>query len=314
MLSNGSYRRMFRFTLHGIAVGVFAIACVLSSHAQDAPSRPEPDSYKAVAGAAGSDAERLERVAALYRAEENVPSERVLADGKTARWLSRSEASMERARRSVPDRLTALRTIDPARLSTTAKLDWRVLLSLTEAEAELGRFPSEYATPNWPQNDLRWRREALPRTSIADYRERLAWLRGTALAIDESLQQLQRGLDRGVTASKDDVVATLESLREVTPKDPLESSYVAPFARDLPVSLERAQKANLRQEAGDVYQRQIAPAYLKLLTFFESVYLPKARASDAMSTLPSGQQWYATAGGRCALAQSAVETLGDRGS
>lgn len=286
--------RRCHFAVHRFAFAVLATACVgLMTHAQESALPAGQDSYDAVSRATAGDSERFQRLAALYRAEFTEVAERTVVDGNVVLWISRSEKKSAADRQRVRDRLTALRSIPPDRLDPAARLDWRVLLSVTEADVELSRFPTEYASPDWPDNDLWWRLEAIPRNSIDDLRQRLAWLRGTPYAIEESLEQLQRGLARGVTASRDEVAATVQRLRELMPPDSLDSPYVVPFAKDLPDSIPEATKAEVLKQALTIYRNQIVPAYPKFLAFLEQTYLPKGRAAASLSTLPSGQQWYA---------------------
>jgi prolyl oligopeptidase len=70
-----------------------------------------------------------------------------------------------------------------------------------------------------------------------------------------------------------------------------DSPFFRPFA-ELPESIPAADRERLRAEATDVIEDTVVPAYRKLDKYFNKKYLPAARDTIGLSSLPNGSAWY----------------------
>ena len=275
--------------------GLSWIASTLTTRAQDATTRPTEVGYDGVVAERGrtADAVRFERLLSLYLGEDGaaVPTIRDIAGQKTI-WVARGEPKAAADRRLALARLEAVRSINPEELSPGLRLDWQVLMNKASADASLAQFPTEYASPSWPEYDLDGRIRPLPRASVADYREILAWLRGVSLAVTESETLLQKAVARRVTVSAGEAALVLNYSRTLAPADPLASPYLAAF-KQFPSTISAEDQKALLEDAVAVYRTAIRPAYATFLAYLESTYLPEARATTGMYTFPDGANWYA---------------------
>jgi len=233
---------------------------------------------------------RLERLIALYlKNRQGVPKVSVV-DGEKVRWISRNASDIAAKRRQTSIALDAARSINEARLSSQEKVDWRLLLHVTKAEANLARFPTEYLD-TWPElnlDDI----DRLARESSPDYEEILAWLRGVPLTVRESLDTLRQGLAHGITLPRGNAQRILNFGRRMTPADPMASRYLYPF-KQFPPSVFLEQQKVLAEKAVTVYRSRILPAYDELAGFLENTYIPATRPFQSMIDLPHGAAWYA---------------------
>jgi uncharacterized protein (DUF885 family) len=254
----------------------------------------DPEAYEEIIQARGKvpDPERLQRLIAQYRGEGQIDRvETTEIRGERVTWVSQAPEKFASARRVDGLRLEALRSIDPARLGPEARLDWRTLKERVEMDASepFDRqlvFPllHRVAPPFGNFNDP-------PRTA-SDYADRLAWLRGVRVALEEIRERLRRGIAVGITAARDDVVSQMKSVRGAVPTDPFESPYLEPF-KSFPPSISSADQKRLLAEAIEVYRSSILSAYAEHIRFLEETYLPATRASASLSTLPNGRAHYA---------------------
>ncbi len=126
----------------------------------------------------------------------------------------------------------------------------------------------------------------------AELRAYIARLNDVPRYFDQQIDNMRAGLARGFTvpkavlAGRDVSIATVADV-----KDPTESAFYAPF-KQLPAQIPAAEQEKLRAEAKAALSGKVLPAYGKLLTFFRSEYMPKARTTLAAEALPDGKAFY----------------------
>ena len=74
-------------------------------------------------------------------------------------------------------------------------------------------------------------------------------------------------------------------------KDIESSNFFDPY-RKMPQTIPAAEQDALRAEAHAAIRDAVVPAYARLLAFFRSEYLPKARTTLAAEAMPDGVAWY----------------------
>ena len=256
------------------------------------------DDYRQIIASRGRipDTVRLQQLTSLYLKDRQQAATVSTMDGQPARWVSRV-AEVAGVRERAPVALAAVKSIDEASLPAAAKLEWRYLLHVVTAQANLARFPVEYVEP-WPSAPTSlqgWPPPSLPHATAADYEVILEWLRGVPLRLAESMDLMRQGLSRRITAPYQVVEPTLAFSRSIAAADPLSTRYLSAFKDLASSSIPPDQQKVLLDRALEIHRGRIAPAYADLIQFLEKPYLPAARtrAFPAMSALPDGAAWYA---------------------
>lgn len=128
-------------------------------------------------------------------------------------------------------------------------------------------------------------------SSLQDYEDWLARMSKVDDYIDQTITLAEAARKQGYMAPKvlmeripDQVSAQLVDDVEASP-------FYAQFA-DLPDSIDADDQQRLRATARKTIEDTILPAYEKFDRYFETTYLPAARASIGLSELPDGNAWY----------------------
>jgi uncharacterized protein (DUF885 family) len=237
------------------------------------------------------DAERLQRLIARYRAEEHIEwVDHTESEGQRIAWVNQSPERLNLRRRVERLRLEALHSIDLAKLSPQARLEWRVLQHRFETWAGDLYAENDQVFPTFQRVDVPDGTD--PPQTYSEYEERIAWLRGVPRTLAETEENLRRGISHGIVADRDQAQAGLTDVRASVPQNPLDSPYLATF-KTFPASISSDQQKELVAQAAAVYRTQVVPAYAKYERFLEFTYVPVARPSRSLSTLPNGQARYA---------------------
>ncbi|MFN0183540.1 MAG: DUF885 domain-containing protein [Aquabacterium sp.] len=203
---------------------------------------------------------------------------------------------MDRASRA--DRLAhgramraALTALDPAGLDAAARIDHAVLLHQVQIqcdEAELGGelMPIDADQSFYSYLPEMWRDEALDSTeAVQRYIGRLAAI---PQYFDDHVELLDEGVERGlvppavVLQGRDAPLAAVVAL---------EHGAQTPFHQ--PLADVWARFPAMEPLALQVIEREVLPAYRRLLDHVRQRYLPHARAGTAARELPDGEAFYA---------------------
>jgi uncharacterized protein (DUF885 family) len=206
-----------------------------------------------------------------------------------------SPEAIERREQHARELLQRLKGIDRARLSEAQQLNYDLFLLDAQQEVEGQRFPEEYlqlSQLGGVHTQLARLAQSMPKGTAKDYEDFVKRLRALPVLVDQSIALLRKGAEAGVTPPKvtlRDVAGLIRNqIVDVPEKSPI---YTAAFA-GLPPALQ-PEEARLRAEVAAAIGEAAVPAYRKLLAFFEAEYLPRARESVGMATLPDGEAWYA---------------------
>lgn len=220
-----------------------------------------------------------------------------------------TDASGERAiyRRARPDwdqgdlarwesALTALNSIDTARLSARDALSHDIMRSEVTRKIALARTPPLYMplTNHFGLHHIIWfyGSEFLPSETVADYEIILAHLNGVALEIDDMMRAMRRARANGVMPPEAIMTNVENALRQAIVDDPVKSGYLAKFS-SFPESIPAAEQARLRTIAIRIYVTKIRPAYERLLAYATKSYIPGATETVGLSALRGGPERYA---------------------
>jgi len=128
---------------------------------------------------------------------------------------------------------------------------------------------------------------------------------------NEAIGNMREGLRRGYTLPRvlvEEMLPILAALGADTPAN----VFYQPLAA-IPATAADAGRSRLTKGISAVVRDKILPSYRALHDFLRSEYLPRARASVALSVLPLGQSWYAFLVKRetsTALAPAEIHALG----
>ncbi|WP_081418053.1 DUF885 family protein [Stenotrophomonas panacihumi] len=192
------------------------------------------------------------------------------------------------------DVLAQLDKLDAAKLSPANQVNLQIYRPQVEnlaAEVRFKLYEMPFNSDSSFWSNLGFMAQRQMRTP-AELRAYIARLNDVPRYFDQQIDNMRAGLARGFTvpqavlAGRDVSIATVADV-----KDPTESAFYAPF-KQLPAQIPAAEQEKLRAEAKAALSGKVLPAYGKLLTFFRSEYMPKARATLAAEALPDGKAFY----------------------
>lgn len=203
------------------------------------------------------------------------------------RWPDRRSEALARYAAREDDLLRAVRDIDPATLTASARRDHDLLIERLESAVQQRVCRSEL----WDVNHMTGWHLSLPQVALkqpvatADEREQ-ALARWSAVPdlIDTEIANLRRGLDAGYSAPRRvvrRVMVQIAALAEAPQDDPALSDPVR-----------RADDAEFTRAFNRVLEEDVGPALAEYLHFLEHDYLPQAREALGVSANPDGADCY----------------------
>jgi uncharacterized protein (DUF885 family) len=205
-----------------------------------------------------------------------------------------SQDGVQRRRREAELALALLDSIDRGALPEAERFNYDLLRDTAQRDVDGLRFPTEFLQMNQmsgPQQSPASLLAMMPNATAQQLQNQIARLEALPAYIDQSIALMREGLAAGVTPPRITLRDVPQQIRNQLVDDAADSSLLRGFA-DIPESVDPLQAEALRQSAMDVYRRQVAPAYERLLEFTVNEYLPGSRQSIAARDLPDGEAWY----------------------
>ena len=190
--------------------------------------------------------------------------------------------------------LRQLDGIDVAALSPAEQVNYAIYRPQIEhkaAEIRLRDHEMPFNSDSSFWSNLDFMARASLRTAD-DYRAYAARLRDVPRYFDQQIANMRTGLARGfsvpraVLPGRDVSIAMTAEL-----KDPEAASLWAPY-KAMPAAIPAAEQDALRAEGRAAIREAVIPAFARLLAFFRSEYMPKARTTLAAEAMPNGEAWY----------------------
>ncbi|MDY7230810.1 DUF885 domain-containing protein [Hyalangium rubrum] len=209
-----------------------------------------------------------------------------------------SDMSLEaiaRRKQEARELLERVKGIDRSRLSEPQQLNYDLFRLNVERGIEGQRFPEEYqqiSQLGGIHDMMAELAQSVPKRNAKDYEDFVKRLREVPRVLDESMVLMRKGLEAGVTPPKVTLRDVAGLIRNQIVDSPEQSPIYRAAFEGFPLSL-KPEEARLRGAVAAAIREAVVPATRKLLTFFESEYLPHAREPIAMSALPDGEAWYA---------------------
>ena len=211
------------------------------------------------------------------------------------RWTDNSFAATERRQIDEMRTLAILRGIDREQLAGVDRLNYDLLLERTRSGVEGQQFGNQYfrvTQPSGPQQSITRLINMMPANNVRQYQNIIARLDSAAGQLDNAVQWMRKGLDKGITPPKITLRDVPEQVQNQIVEQPLESPLLRAF-KQFPGNVAAAEQEHLRGAAAAAYQERIKPALQRLHNFPVADYLPGAREQIAMQALPNGEAWYA---------------------
>jgi uncharacterized protein (DUF885 family) len=238
-----------------------------------------------------------ERLRAIYTSEwkwrtdqqpDNEDGNRPIAD-----HLPKVDPATQQVRlRYWEEVLRKVDAIDRASLSPPEQLNYdiyRAQIAVLIANQRFRDFemPANSDTTFWTDIGYTARRTFRTHT---DYENWIAQMRDVPRYVREQMDEMRAGMRRGFTPPRVTMEGRDGSITAVTEATPEASLYYTPF-KDMPgIAPER--QARLRAEAVKTIREVVQPAYVQLLNFMRTEYVPGMRTTLAAADLPDGRNYY----------------------
>ncbi|PCJ96951.1 MAG: DUF885 domain-containing protein [Flavobacteriaceae bacterium] len=130
-----------------------------------------------------------------------------------------------------------------------------------------------------------------PLTNYEKTKEYLNKLNALPLLVDQQLQNISEGLQKGVSQPKVIFKGYESSYNAHIVKNYEESFFYSPF-KNLPEQLTTAQQDSVLTAAKLAIETKVIPQFKRIKTFFEEEYLPNTRTTIGVSETPNGAAYY----------------------
>ena len=123
-----------------------------------------------------------------------------------------------------------------------------------------------------------------------DYRNWIGQMRDIPRYFHEQMDEMRAGMKRGFTPPRVTMEGRDSSITAVTNATPEASLFYTPF-KDMP-GISPAEQAALRADAVKTIRDAVQPAYVELLKFMRTEYVPGLRTTLAAEDMPDGKAFY----------------------
>ncbi|RZQ56194.1 DUF885 domain-containing protein [Pseudidiomarina tainanensis] len=128
--------------------------------------------------------------------------------------------------------------------------------------------------------------------SFEDYQNYLQRLRSIPRYMAQQTDWLKAALEEGYTQPKAAMQGFEESIAAYIVQAPQDSLFYQPFQANKPVFVNAEQWQELQQQAAQIIDGLVLPAYQDYFDFMVMEYLPNSRESVGASELPNGREYY----------------------
>lgn len=193
--------------------------------------------------------------------------------------------------------LTELGKIDASRLDPSRRVSYDILKRTIENSIDASKYPSHLQPVNQFYNfgsgfaQLGSGQGIHPFRTVKDYDDFLGRITGFETAVDAAIANMRTGVREGVTQPRVLIEKAIPQLAAHLVDDPAKSLFYGPIAK-MPATFSEADRSRLTAAYTSAIRERIVPAYRRLHDFLRDEYLPKARTSVGLSTLPNGRAWY----------------------
>ena len=193
--------------------------------------------------------------------------------------------------------LKELAGIDSAGLTGNDLMSYRLFKYEMAMSAEGLKYPTQYLpiTQFWsftldlPQLGSGTGNQ--PFKTVKDYDDWLKRLSGFPAWVDTAIYNMRAGMAAGWVLPKSLVEKILPQLRSVVVKVDTSSIFYGPI-KQIPAAFSAEDKKRFTAEYTKAIDSIVNPSYARLAEFFDKEYMPKARATSGIGSLPGGSDYY----------------------
>ena len=269
--------------MHALFVGTFAVALVVAVTTTSSSAAPQHD----------ADAQ----LAALYTSEWKWREQQLPDSEDSARpihdHLAKVDAAAQQMRlRYWEEVQKKLEAINRAELTPQQQISYDVYrpqIAVLIANQRFRDFemPANSDTTFWTNLGYTARRTF---RKPEEYKNWLGQMRDVPRYFHEQMDQMRAGLARGFTPPAVTMAGRDGSIAVVINATPEASFFYTPFKEMTGMST--AEQARMRAEAVRLIRDVVQPAYVELLQFMRSEYIPHMRTTLAAEQLPDGKAFY----------------------
>ena len=129
-----------------------------------------------------------------------------------------------------------------------------------------------------------------PFKTVKDYDNWLKRCKAFKRWTDVAIDNMRKGIKTGMVLPKSLVVKIIPQMQDLT-KNEDNSTFYGPL-KNFPKDFSETDKARLSKDFKEAIPTTIFASMQKLATFFQNEYLPKARLTSGINTLPNGKEMY----------------------
>jgi uncharacterized protein (DUF885 family) len=272
----------------GMLLAFTVIAMTGCSHSSQQPSTQQPG-----AGQQNADA----RLRAIYSTEWAWREQQFADDEDSQKPISDHLPKVDPASQSArlrywEDVLHRLDEIPRASLSPPEQINLDVYYPQIQVLIASQRFrdfemPANSDTTFWTDIGYTARRNF---RNLQDYRNWISQMRDIPRYFREQMDEMRAGMKRGFTPPRVTMEGRDSSITAVTNATPAGSLFYTPF-KDMP-GVSAADQTSLRAQAVQVIHDVVQPAYVELLKFMRTEYVPGLRTTLAAQDMPDGKAFY----------------------
>jgi len=164
---------------------------------------------------------------------------------------------------------------------------YQIAVLITNQRFRDYEMPANSDTTFWTDIGYTARR---PFRTLTDYEHWIAQMRDIPRYFHEQMEEMRAGVKRGFTPPRITMEGRDTSITAVTQATPEESLFYTPF-KEMP-GIAPEKQASLRAEAVKTIRERVQPAYVELLKFMRTEYVPGMRTTIAAADLPDGRNYY----------------------
>ncbi len=272
-----------RHSRSGLAVLLVMAAAGLAACSRESPQSPQQ----------AADAQ----LRAIYTAEWRWRTEQLAQEEDNTRPVADHLPKVDPASQQLrlerwQDTLKRVAAIPRAALSAPEQVNYDIYRAQLQVLISSQMFrdfemPANSDTAFWTNLGYTARRQF---RTLTDYEHWIAQMRDIPRYFHEEMDEMRAGMKRGFTPPRVTMEGRDASITAVTEATPEASLFYTPF-RDM-VGIPAEKQAALRAQALAVIRDVVQPAYVELLKFMRTEYVPAMRTTVAASDLPDGRNYY----------------------
>jgi uncharacterized protein (DUF885 family) len=221
-------------------------------------------------------------------------AEKSLTASAKSRLPDMSAATLAAQAKQRQQWLDKLQQIDVADLTEQQQINHAILVySLKDAlsEYKYGAHLIPLTAESGFHSDLAFMVSGTEFKTVEDYQDYLSKLKTIPLYMQQQTDWMKQGLAVGMTQPKAVLAGYDQSILAFISKTPEQNVFYRPFTKK-PDFVDADQWLTLQQQAQQIVEQQLNPAYQQFYQFMVQHYLPGARDSIGASEWPKGREYY----------------------